>query len=164
MAALRRLNWLSKFEVVKRNHRVQHHDWECAMEASEAKMRKLQAQILKKQDLYQQKRDIINDYSLRSERDEKVRERLKRPNSAPGLDGTWAPLSLKAQQSASNLALGRPIDAPVDVSAGRESRLAELMSGGSGSGFFGGREKSGKTGSKLTGKLEQSLALGNWVI
>eukprot|EP01051_Picozoa_sp_SAG22_P011876 SAG22_NODE_1182_length_5233_cov_12.254188_3_plen_179_part_00 len=162
-----RLAWLSKFEVVKRNHRVQRHKvraaagqamaipgaietpyclltagclllpneqtntcfvlshkhlsrrhqkWEVALDASEAKMRKLQGQLVKKQELFQQvrddcwpnsphhavlivhiaemdclgrqKRDIINDYNLKSEREEKVRERLKRPNSAPGLDGT----------------------------------------------------------------------------
>lgn len=89
------------------------------MEASEAKMRKLQGQSIKKQALFQQKRDAINDYNLNSEREEKVREKLKRPNSAPGLDGTWASLSSRAQQSAANLCYGRPVDAPVNLSAGR---------------------------------------------
>eukprot|EP01050_Picozoa_sp_SAG11_P001422 SAG11_NODE_61_length_19011_cov_49.624048_21_plen_97_part_00 len=48
-----RLAWLSKFEVVKRNHRISHHQWEMARDASEAKMKKLAAQNQRKRDLFQ---------------------------------------------------------------------------------------------------------------
>eukprot|EP01051_Picozoa_sp_SAG22_P011875 SAG22_NODE_1182_length_5233_cov_12.254188_2_plen_52_part_00 len=39
-------------------------------------------------------------------------------------------MSIKSQASFANLCYGRPCDEPVDLSAGRESRLSDLMSGG----------------------------------
>eukprot|EP01043_Picozoa_sp_COSAG02_P009784 COSAG02_NODE_336_length_24344_cov_63.239101_3_plen_574_part_00 len=155
-----RSRWASKKEIVRRYQRRQNNAWVAAMDRSEEKMRMLSDQLADKAALFEEKRTVVLNYALQTERAQFEREReARRPKTAPQSETSFNRSGMQQKIAADNLCYGRPIDSALGAQHS-ESSIALIMAGRSGSSDSSSTIRGGSGNSNL----EMSLSRGTWVI
>ncbi len=154
-----RSRWASKKEIVLRYQRRQNNAWVSAMDKSEEKMRMLDDQLAEKAALFEEKRTVVLNYALQTERAQFEREReARRPKTAPLSETSFNRSGMQQKVAADNLCYGRPIDSALGAQHS-ESSIALIMAGRSGSSDTSSTRRAGGNSN-----LEMSLSRGSWVI
>lgn len=155
-----RSRWASKKEVVRRYQRRQNNAWVAATDRSEEKMRMLDDQLAEKAALFEEKRTVVLNYALQTERAQFAREReARRPKTAPQSETSFSRSGTQQKVAADNLCYGRPIDSALGAQHS-ESSIALIMAGRNGS----SNDSSIMRGGGGSSNLEMSLSRGTWVI
>lgn len=123
-------------------------------------MRMLDDQLAEKAALFEEKRTVVLNYALQTERAQFAREReARRPKTAPQSETSFSRSGTQQKVAADNLCYGRPIDSALGAQHS-ESSIALIMAGRNGS----SNDSSIMRGGGGSSNLEMSLSRGTWVI